>query len=262
MELIITQTKLRLILHHPFNPDAVHPLPRDLREKCFHTSIEIIEQASLLRNEPRIRRWTWVFQNHHQWQALSYILSELCHRTGSELVDRAWRIVDETVAHWDDKLDRIRQSVMWEPMNRLLTKARQVREQDLLSRQNSYSSSSSEQTHISPNFDTWMNPNAAFHPSEPLTIAPSAVTNQSGQGMSGFVDNEQWFSSSVSSTDMMLPNMPAMCPDPLESGFSTPLATGGGPTRTNSDLQSLVEGLETLRPDEFAALFENYPMTY
>ncbi|KAF2102921.1 hypothetical protein NA57DRAFT_14135, partial [Rhizodiscina lignyota] len=128
-------TKLRLILHHPFNPDAVHPLPKELREKCFHTSIEILEQSSLLRNEPRIKRWIWIFLNHHQWQALSYILSELCHRTGSELVDRAWRIVDETVANWDDRYDRVRQSVMWEPMNRLLIKARQVREHDLISRQ-------------------------------------------------------------------------------------------------------------------------------
>jgi hypothetical protein len=147
-------------------------------------------------------------------------------------------------------------------MNRLLLKARSVREQDLLTRQTSYSSNSGSEPNtqtISPNFEAWTDANA-FSQTEPLTIQPSSLTTQ-GSGTFGSWESEAWYGPATSS-DMILSNMPTLCPDPIESGFSTPLQTHAVPTRTNSDLQSLVDGLGSLRPDEVAALFENYPMSY
>lgn len=188
---------------------------------------------------------------------MSYVLSELCHGTGSELVDRAWRIVDEITATWDDAYDRTRQIVMWEPTNRLLIKALQVREQDLLSRQNSYAANSStERNHISPN-STLAQANGIFSQAEPVTIAPSAVTMQGGSPFVDSFETEPFFGSPISSVDTMFPTMPTLCPVQTESGFSTPLQLFHSvPTRTNSDLQSLVDGFESLPSEEFAALFE------
>lgn len=93
-----------------------------------------MEYSHALKSEPRIEKWAWSFRNFAQWHALAFVLAELGYRSGTEVVDRAWHILDEVLGDWDSLYEQNRASPLWRPMNRLIIRARQVREADMKAR--------------------------------------------------------------------------------------------------------------------------------
>jgi len=131
----LMMAKMWLMVYHPFQREnGGANLPNEIREKLFITSLENIEYASLLETEARTMKWGWLFKTYMQWHALAFILSELCHRTQGELVERAWIAVDKTCdRHWHDRAfsEDHRKGHLWRPLNRIIAKARAARAQAL-----------------------------------------------------------------------------------------------------------------------------------
>jgi hypothetical protein len=69
-------------------------------------------------------------QTYIQWHAIAYILGELCQRPNSAIVERAWRAVDVVFSTWDGAITHTKSGMLWQPMRKLLAKARRKREEN------------------------------------------------------------------------------------------------------------------------------------
>ena len=96
-----------------------------------------MEYSHALKSERRIDKWAWSFRNFVQWHALAYVLAELGRRSGTDAVDRAWRILDEVLRDWDTLYEQNKHSALWRPMNRLIIRARQMRQSSTKARSSS-----------------------------------------------------------------------------------------------------------------------------
>lgn len=115
----------------------------DARNKVFSASIDTIQDSHALKVERRVEQWTWFFRSFVQWHALAYVMAELCHRTGTPEVDRAWKVLDEVLGDKYTIKTGTKQSALWQPLHWLLRKAQEVRANDLRAR-------ASTSAHISP----------------------------------------------------------------------------------------------------------------
>jgi len=129
----LIMSKMWLIVYHPFQRMGGNGLPQDTKDRLFVTSLESIEYALLLEREAKAVKWGWFFKTYHQWHALAFLLTELCSRTKGDVVSRAWRAVDATVAGWGGSKTDHKKNNMWKPLRRLITTARAARDRQLAS---------------------------------------------------------------------------------------------------------------------------------
>jgi hypothetical protein len=96
-------------------------------------SIEILEYSSVLKSEATTKQWGWLFHTYVQWHAIACILGELCIRPNSMIVDRAWRAVDGVFKDWSVAISHSKSSggMLWQPMRKLMAKARRKREENM-----------------------------------------------------------------------------------------------------------------------------------
>ena len=130
----LMMSKMWLMVYHPFQrQDGGATLPSETKDKLFITSLENIEYALLLETEARTMKWGWLFRTYMQWHALAFMLSELCHRTSGDLVERAWVAVEKTRdGRWGSPiLEDSRAGHLWRPLKKLYRKAREARQQGL-----------------------------------------------------------------------------------------------------------------------------------
>ncbi|KAH7354539.1 hypothetical protein B0T11DRAFT_128981 [Plectosphaerella cucumerina] len=127
----LVMSKIWLMAYHPFQqPRNQNNLSQRIRDKLFLVSVESIEYANQLDNDPRTRKWSWLFATYFQWHALAFLLSELCHCTQGQFVERAWRAMEELVrTRFGDTQSDPRRAIRWHAMKRLMLKARQARDQ-------------------------------------------------------------------------------------------------------------------------------------
>lgn len=130
----LIMSKMWLMVYHPFQrQDGGASLTQEIKDKLFITSLENIEYSLLLETEARTMKWGWLFRTYMQWHALAYILSELCHRTRGDLVERAWIAVEKTRdGRWDECSNagqQNRSGHLWRPLFKLITKAQAARNQ-------------------------------------------------------------------------------------------------------------------------------------
>ncbi|KAI7230836.1 hypothetical protein KC365_g7471, partial [Hortaea werneckii] len=126
----LMMSKMWLMVYHPFQrQDGGASLPSETKDKLFITSLENIEYALLLETEARTMKWGWLFRTYMQWHALAFMLSELCHRTSGDLVERAWVAVEKSRdGRWGDALaDDIRAGHLWRPLKKIYRKAKEAR---------------------------------------------------------------------------------------------------------------------------------------
>lgn len=116
------------------------------RNKVFCASIDTIQDSHALKVERRVEQWTWFFRSFVQWHALAYVMAELCHRTDSPDVDRAWKVLDQVLGDRYTINTGTKQSALWQPLHWLLRRAQEVRAQDLSTR-------ASKSTLVSPTGD-------------------------------------------------------------------------------------------------------------
>ena len=124
--------KMSLIIYHPLTqPGKPNSLSQDIKDRLFMASIEIIEYSRILESEASTKQWGWLFHTYIQWHAIAYILGELCQRPNSAIVERAWRAVDVVFTTWDGAMTHTKSGMLWQPMRKLLAKARRKREENL-----------------------------------------------------------------------------------------------------------------------------------
>jgi len=131
----LMMSKMWLMVYHPFQrQDGGASLPAETKEKLFITSLENIEYALLLETEARTMKWGWLFKTYMQWHALAFMLSELCHRTSGDLVERAWIAVEKTRdGRWGPHTTGHNSRVghLWRPLKKLYRKAKDARQRGL-----------------------------------------------------------------------------------------------------------------------------------
>lgn len=127
----LMMSKMWLMVYHPFQrQNAGASLSDETRDRLFITSLENIEYSLLLETEARTMKWGWLFRTYMQWHALAFMLSELCHRTRGDLVERAWIAVDKTRdGRWRETTGASIQGHLWRPLLKLITRAREARNQ-------------------------------------------------------------------------------------------------------------------------------------
>lgn len=125
--------KMSLVIYHPLTqPGKPSTLSQDIKDRLFMASIEIIEYSRILESEASTKQWGWLFHTYIQWHAIAYILGELCIRPHSMIVDRAWRAVDGAFNDWQGALSHSKSnSMLWQPMRKLMAKARRKREENM-----------------------------------------------------------------------------------------------------------------------------------
>jgi hypothetical protein len=130
----LMMSKMWLMVYHPFQrQDGGATLPPETKEKLFITSLENIEYSTLLETEARTMKWGWLFKTYMQWHALAFILSELCHRTSGDMVERAWVAVESTrEGRWGDRMSEDNsRGHLWRPLQKLYRKAKDARKRGL-----------------------------------------------------------------------------------------------------------------------------------
>ncbi|KAF5966877.1 transcription factor [Fusarium bulbicola] len=98
-----------------------------IRDRLFSISMEVLELSSFIMTNSSISKWTWHSKAHIQWHAVIFVLSEICSRPASEECDRAWEFINTVHNRWNMN-ERGKRGNLWRPVQRLMVKARYVRE--------------------------------------------------------------------------------------------------------------------------------------
>ncbi|GIK00861.1 hypothetical protein Aspvir_004890 [Aspergillus viridinutans] len=88
---------------------------------------DVLHHASRLRHYERGTRWVWLFQTYVEWDALAYLLLELCLAPSWDPSRTAWKEADEVYHHWNNDPD-IGRDRRWRHIEELRAQALTVRE--------------------------------------------------------------------------------------------------------------------------------------
>ncbi|RBA13526.1 hypothetical protein FPRO05_02319 [Fusarium proliferatum] len=102
-----------------------------IRDRLFSSSMEVLELSSFILTNSSISKWTWHSKAHIQWHAVIFVLSEICSRPASPECDRAWEFINTVHNRWGMN-ERGKRGNLWRPIQRLMVKARYVREMQQL----------------------------------------------------------------------------------------------------------------------------------
>jgi hypothetical protein len=102
-----------------------------VRDRLFSISMEVLELSSFIMTNSSISKWTWHSKAHIQWHAVIFVLSEICSRPASAECDRAWEYINTVHNRWNMN-ERGKRGNLWRPIQRLMVKARYVREMQQL----------------------------------------------------------------------------------------------------------------------------------
>jgi hypothetical protein len=103
----------------------------ELRTKLLISAIEVAEYNHALNSESACRHWRWAFQTYTHWYSIVYMMIEISRRPWSPISERAWVALHSVwlipnQSHLDKSLR------IWVPLRRLMSKARQHRDMELL----------------------------------------------------------------------------------------------------------------------------------
>ncbi|KAG4028690.1 hypothetical protein MFRU_020g01290 [Monilinia fructicola] len=124
--------KMSLIIYHPLiQPGRPQCLSPHTKDRLLKSSIEIIEYSRMLETEASTKKWGWLFRTYVQWHAIAFILGELSVRKNSLLVERAWLAIDSAFDDWSDAVGSSKRGMFWQPMRKLMARARRKREENM-----------------------------------------------------------------------------------------------------------------------------------
>lgn len=112
----------------------------ECRDSLITATSEILDVAHQLPH--KYRQHGWFFRcRYTQWHAVAYLLVQMCTHTTGPVVDRAWEVIDASFADWEEGGISQPQKdtgnpckaleVLWQPLLRLLQRARDKRQQAL-----------------------------------------------------------------------------------------------------------------------------------
>ncbi|KIW30712.1 uncharacterized protein PV07_02419 [Cladophialophora immunda] len=117
--------KMWLMVHHPraYSNSGGTPMPPEIRDRVFITSVEVIEFSHLLEKNENTAKWGWLFRTYMQWQSVAFALSEICARPPGPDVDRAWRAVESV---YGERMmnSKYQKGMLWKPLRHLMAKAK------------------------------------------------------------------------------------------------------------------------------------------
>ncbi|KAK4940915.1 hypothetical protein LTR10_019069 [Elasticomyces elasticus] len=119
--------KMWLAVHHPrsFGVDKKSSaMPREIRDRVFITSVEVIEFSHLLEKNENTAKWAWFFRTYLQWQSVAFALSEVCNRPPGSDVERAWRAIESVYNDQMVKNLKTQKGMLWKPLRHLMAKAK------------------------------------------------------------------------------------------------------------------------------------------
>ncbi|VTT56406.1 unnamed protein product [Fusarium fujikuroi] len=102
-----------------------------IRDRLFSTSMEVLKLSSFILTNTSISKWTWHSKAHIQWHAAIFVLSEISSRPASAECDQAWEFINTVHNRWGMN-ERGKRGNLWRPIQRLMVKARYVREMQQL----------------------------------------------------------------------------------------------------------------------------------
>lgn len=143
--------KLKLAFYKPrADQNRGMPLRANYRKACE----EFLENARELRQYSKGRRWLWLFQTYVEWDALAYLLLDVCITLSlpglspNESITASWKVVNESYNHWKSNPD-VHRDRRWMNIEELYSKALSVREraQNVTQISQTTPSSCSQQAH-------------------------------------------------------------------------------------------------------------------
>ncbi len=146
-------SRLKLTLYHllPFRPDERQDWDLFTGESLLRICVDILKEAHALRTHQGAKRWLWLFETYIGWDALAYVLIQLCNKSNNDMADEAWAIVGDVYADWKqnafDANDR-----RWQQIENLKARATKARERKILSTA-PLRVASQEQNEVNESFD-------------------------------------------------------------------------------------------------------------
>lgn len=101
------------------------------QDELFSKSIETLQLSSQFLHDPMVSRFKWYSQTHVQWHVVAFVLSEVCRRPPSPECDSAWECVSRMYQTWSVH-EGVKRGLMWKSVQRLMVKAKYVREMQAL----------------------------------------------------------------------------------------------------------------------------------
>lgn len=123
--------KMWINVHHRFQLAGIgRDYKEHGRDRLFSMSLTVVETCLLLEREQSMQQWKWAFRNYVPWQALIFVLSELCVRKQGVTTDRAWKAVQGAFLEWAEVAAEKGHGILWLRMKKLLAKAQRANDLD------------------------------------------------------------------------------------------------------------------------------------
>lgn len=97
---LVMELRFKLLRREPqsdFNLPRQHPTAHSVQYDLFRKAMDIVDTPRRIVMEPQAKHWSWLLTAYMQFHPLSFLLSELCYRHGSEDVDKAWDIAERAL---------------------------------------------------------------------------------------------------------------------------------------------------------------------
>ncbi|CAG9998226.1 unnamed protein product [Clonostachys byssicola] len=98
------------------------------RDKIFQSSIDLLDLEHMMDRDDDLRHWRWFVKNNHiQWHAMSFALSELRICPGRQLEGKAWETIEKCFSSTTLDCFQGSQSNIWSSFNVLRQEALDAR---------------------------------------------------------------------------------------------------------------------------------------
>ena len=137
--------KLWLILYYPLhNQEKLQQVRSSTR--ALATAVAFLKSNIFIEDQPSAVDFSWLFSSYAPWHAIAVVLAEICNQPISGLADVAWKMIESRFEGWKGRVAGRKEVLLWDPIKKLLKRARSARQQ-------SQSAWTSRQTSHSPNRD-------------------------------------------------------------------------------------------------------------
>ncbi|KAI0548424.1 fungal-specific transcription factor domain-containing protein [Xylaria curta] len=116
------------------------------RQATLRTAVSIMELSEFSETGPYSDRFRWWAETYVQWHPLAVTLAELCTQTEGDVVEHAWRVVEDVFPRWSDRIADAKRGSLWRPIRKLYKKAKAARATALSTSSGKSQSQSQSQT--------------------------------------------------------------------------------------------------------------------
>ena len=119
----------RLVLRRPMRLYTNGQPPPNDDFDMLETGTEVLECSLQKSTEQELQQWKWLTPN--KWFALAVVLAELCNPKERAFTQHAWTVAEDCFTIYAETVADTSSGLLWKPINRLMRKARKVRQEKL-----------------------------------------------------------------------------------------------------------------------------------